>query len=49
MIEVFDSETRHLVRCKDRERLAALAAHNLEATRKRLARMSGREAPRKDG
>ncbi len=49
MIEVFDSKTRHLVRCSDRERLAALAAHNLEAKKihQKLAQMYEREATRK--
>ena len=48
MIEVFDSQTRHMVRCRDRERLAALAAHNVETIRQRLAQMDQREATRNE-
>lgn len=46
MIEVFDPRTRHLVLCRDRERLAALTAHNVEAIRQKLAHMDQREATR---
>ncbi len=48
MIEVFESKARHLTRCSDRERLAALAAYNVEARNihQRLALMYEREATR---
>ena len=48
MIEVFDSKARHLALCSDRELLAALAAHNVEARKihQRLAQMYEREGTR---
>ena len=48
MIEVFDSKARHLALCSDREMLAALAAHNVEARKihQKLAQMYEREVMR---
>jgi len=48
MIEVFDSKSRHLARCCERERLAAEAAVNGEAKQihRKLASMYEREATR---
>ncbi len=48
MIEVFDPRTRHMVRRRDRERLAALAALNLEAKKshEKLAQNEERGAMR---
>lgn len=48
MIEVFDSRMRFLNRCSERERMAAAAAHTIEARRihQKLAQMYEREATR---
>jgi len=50
MIEVFDSKTRFLTQCSQKERLAAAAAQTSEAREihRKLAQMYEREANRSE-